>query len=153
MLGKSEDAVRQMTSRARHRVHEERPRFVIDREAASLAADRLVTALRDADIDGLRAVLATDVVHVADGGDRVSAGITPVVGIDRVSQLLIGLRNKHWVRFEMRRAEVNGLPGIVLVQADGGIFAAIGLEFEGARVAALFAVLNPDKLLHANRPR
>jgi RNA polymerase sigma-70 factor, ECF subfamily len=153
MLGKNEDAVRQMTSRARHRVHEERPRFVIDRKAASLAADRLVTALRDADIDGVRAVLATDVVHVADGGDRVKAGIAPVVGIDRVSQLLIGLRKKHWAGLELRRAEVNGLPGILLVQPDGGIFAAIGIEYEGQRVAALFAVLNPDKLVHANRPR
>jgi RNA polymerase sigma-70 factor (ECF subfamily) len=153
MLGKSEDAVRQMTSRARHRVHEERPRFVIDRKAASAAADRLVLALRDADIDALRAVLATDVVQVADGGNRVNAGITPVIGIDRVSQLLIGLRRKHWEGLELRRAEVNGLPGIVLAHADGGIFAAIGLEFDGERVAGLFAVLNPDKLVHANRSR
>lgn len=151
MLDKSEEAVRQMTSRARHRVHEERPRFAIDRTAAAAAADRLVDALRAADIDALRAVLAADVVQIADGGNRVNAGITPVVGIDRVSQLLIGLRRKHWVELELRRAEVNDLPGLLLVQPDGTIFAAIGLDFDGDRIAALFAVLNPDKLAYANR--
>lgn len=153
MLDKSEDAVRQMTSRARHRVHEERPRFVIDRKAAAAAADRLIVALRDADIDALRAVLGTDVVQIADGGNRVNAGITPVVGVDRVSQLLIGLRRKHWARMELRPAEVNGLPGMLLVQEDGTVFAAFGLDFEGERVAALFAVLNPDKLVRANRQK
>jgi hypothetical protein len=143
--------VRQMTSRARHRIHEERPRFAIDRKAAAAAADRLIAALRDADIDALRAVLATDVVQIADGGDRVNAGITPIVGIDRVSQLLIGLRRKHWAGLELRRADVNDLPGVLLLWPDGTIFAAVGLDFDGDRIAALFAVLNPDKLVHANR--
>ena len=151
MLDKSEEAVRQMTSRARHRVHEERPRFAIDRKAAAAAADRLVDALRAADIDALRLVLASDVVQVADGGDRVNAGVTPVVGIDRVSKLLIGLRRKHWAQLELRRADVNNLPGMLLVRPDDTIFAAIGLDFAGDRIAALFAVLNPDKLAHANR--
>jgi RNA polymerase sigma-70 factor (ECF subfamily) len=49
MLDKSEEAVRQMTSRARHRVHEERPRFALDRRAAEKATQRFITALRFAD--------------------------------------------------------------------------------------------------------
>ena len=69
-----------MTSRARHRVHEERPRFALDRRAAEMAAQRFITALRDGDIDGVRAVLAEDVIQVADGGGRVNAGRVPVVG-------------------------------------------------------------------------
>jgi RNA polymerase sigma-70 factor, ECF subfamily len=147
ILDKSEDAVRQMTSRARHRVHEERPRFALDRRAAELAAKRFIAALRDADVDELRAVLAEDVIHVADGGGRVNAGRVPVVGIDNVSRLLIGLRAKFWGDLEIKLARVNGQPGFLLLQhPDGALFAAIGLDFQADRINGIYAILNPDKL-------
>jgi RNA polymerase sigma-70 factor (ECF subfamily) len=147
ILDKSEDAVRQMTSRARHRVHEERPRFALDRRAAELAAKRFIAALRDADVDELRAVLAEDVIHVADGGGRVNAGRVPVVGIENVSRLLIGLRAKFWGDLEIKLARVNGQPGFLLLQhPDGALFAAIGLDFQADRINGIYAILNPDKL-------
>jgi RNA polymerase sigma-70 factor (ECF subfamily) len=146
MLDKSEDAVRQMTSRARHRVHEERPRFALDRHAAGIAAQRFIAALRDADVDGLRAVLAEDVIHVADGGGRVNAGRVPVVGIDNVSRLLMGLRRKFWDDFEIRPARVNGQPGLLLLHQDGTLFSAAGLDFRADRINGIYTVLNPDKL-------
>jgi RNA polymerase sigma-70 factor, ECF subfamily len=146
MLDKSEEAVRQMTSRARHRVHEERPRFALDRRAAELAAQRFVTALRDADVDGLRAGLAEDVIHVADGGGRVNAGRVPVVGIDNVSRLLIGLRTKFWDDFEIRPARVNGQPGLLLLHPDGTLFSAAGHDFRADRINGIYTILNPDKL-------
>ena len=146
MLDKSEDAVRQMTSRARHRVHEERPRFVLDRRAAERTAQRFIAALRDADVDELRAVLAEDVIHVADGGDRVNAGRVPVIGLDHVSRLLMGLRSKFWGELEIRAARVNGQPGLVLLQPDGSLFAASGLDFQADRINGIYTILNPDKL-------
>jgi RNA polymerase sigma-70 factor (ECF subfamily) len=146
MLDKSEEAVRQMTSRARHRVHEERPRFALDRRAAEEATRRFITALRNADVDGLRAVLAEDVINVADGGGRVSAGLIPVVGIDNVSRLLLGLRSKFWGNLEMFPARVNGQSGILLKHPDDALFAAIGLDFQGDRISGIYAILNPDKL-------
>jgi RNA polymerase sigma-70 factor (ECF subfamily) len=146
ILERSEEAVRQMTSRARHRVHEDRPRFVLDRRAAEKAAQRFITALRDADVDALCAVLAEDVINVADGGGRVNAGRVPVVGINNVSRLLLGLRSKFWGGLEMYPAHVNGQPGILLKQPDGALFAAIGLDFQGDRISGIYAILNPDKL-------
>ncbi len=47
MLEKSEEAVRQLASRARNRVREDRPRISVDREKATQLADRFVEALRD----------------------------------------------------------------------------------------------------------
>jgi RNA polymerase sigma-70 factor (ECF subfamily) len=151
MLDKSEEAVRQMTSRARHRVHEERPRFALDRRAAEAAAERFITALRNADVDGLRAVLAQDVIQVADGGGRINAGRVPVVGIENVSRLLMGLRTKFWNALEMQPARVNGQPGIVLLQPDGVLFSVLGLDFQRDRITGIYAVLNPDKLADASR--
>jgi RNA polymerase sigma-70 factor (ECF subfamily) len=150
MLDKSEEAVRQMTSRARHRVHEERPRFALDRRAAESATERFIAALRDADFDGLRAVLAEDVIQVADGGGRVNAGRIPVIGIENVSRLLMGLRTKFWGDLAIEPARVNGSPGFVLLQPDGGLFSAIGLDFQGDRVSGIYAILNPEKLTKAS---
>ena len=112
-----------MTSRARGRVQSERPRFLIDRQAARAVVERFIAALNDDDIDGLRSVLATDVVQIADGGGRVNAGLNPVVGIDRVASLLLGLHQKFWTGLELRAAWVNGLPGMRLDLEDGTIFA------------------------------
>ncbi len=152
MLERSEEAVRQMTSRARHRVHEERPRFALDRRAAEAAAQRFIVALRNADVDAVREALAEDVIQVADGGGRINAGRVPVVGIANVTRLLLGLRTKFWNDLAMEPARVNGQPGFVLLQPDGALFAAVGLDFQGDRISGIYAVLNPDKLAGASRP-
>ncbi|HEY6234931.1 MAG TPA: sigma factor-like helix-turn-helix DNA-binding protein, partial [Candidatus Elarobacter sp.] len=146
MLDKSEEAVRQMTSRARHRVHEERPRFALDRRAAEAAAERFIAALRSADVDGLRAVLAEDVIQVADGGGRINAARVPVVGIENVSRLLMGLRDKFWDGVQLEPARINGQPGVVLLRPDGVLFAAVGLDVQGDRINGIYVILNPDKL-------
>jgi RNA polymerase sigma-70 factor, ECF subfamily len=151
MLEKSEDAVRQMTSRARGRVQSERPRFLLHPQAARAVVERFIAALHDDDIDGLRSVLATDVVQISDGGGRVNAGLNPVIGVDRVASLLLGLQRKFWTELQLRAAWVNGLPGLRLDLEDGTIFAAIALDFDGERINAIYAVLNPDKLVYANR--
>jgi Sigma-70 region 2 len=93
-----------------------------------------------------RAVLAEDVIHVADGGGRVNAGRVPVVGLDNVSRLLIGLRSKFWDDFEIRAARINGQPGLLLLNQDGTLFAAAGLDFQADRINGIYTILNPDKL-------
>jgi RNA polymerase sigma-70 factor (ECF subfamily) len=153
ILDKSEEAVRQMTSRARHRVHEERPRFALNRRAAEMAAQRFIAALRNADVDGLRGVLAEDVIQVADGGDRINAGRVPVVGIEKVLRLLMGLRRKFWNDLELHPARVNGQPGLLLLHEDGALVSAIGLDFQGDRINGIYAILNPDKLAAGFRRR
>jgi RNA polymerase sigma-70 factor (ECF subfamily) len=153
MLEKSEEAVRQMTSRARHRVREERPRFAVDRRAAQATVGRFLSALQAADVDGLRAVLATDVIEVADGGGRVNAGTNPVVGIERVLRLLIGLRTKHWSAFSYEAAHVNGIPGFLVGDAGGTVYAAVGFDFADGRIGAIYTVVNPEKLVSINALR
>jgi RNA polymerase sigma-70 factor (ECF subfamily) len=140
-----------MTLRARHRVQEDRPRFVVNRRTARAVVGRFITALRDADLDGLRAVLAEDVVQISDGGNRAPAAARPVAGIDNVVRLLLGLRKKFWENVTLQPASVNGLPGLTLARANGLIFAAVGLDFEGERISGIYSVVNPDKLVHANR--
>lgn len=145
MLGKNEDAVRQMASRARNRVREDRPRISIDREKASSLTGRFLRALRAADVEELRAVLATDVVSVADGGGKVNAATRPVTGFDAVSRLLIGVQEKYWQFLRVERRLVNGLPGFALF-LDESLVGIVGFDFTADRIGSIYVVLNPDKL-------
>jgi RNA polymerase sigma factor (sigma-70 family) len=58
VLGKSEQNCRQILSRARRRIGEERPRFDADPEQRRTLAARFLAAAREGDIEGLVAVLA-----------------------------------------------------------------------------------------------
>lgn len=145
MLDKNEDAVRQIASRARSRVRAERPRVNIDRERANALVDRFIDALHEGDIEELRAVLASDVVNVADGGGRVAAALKPVVGRDNVARLLHGLSKKYWQAGTLRRMTVNAQPGVGVFEGDR-LRVAIAFDFDGEAIRCIYAVVNPEKL-------
>ena len=44
-------------------------------------------------------------------------------------------------------AEVNGLPGVV-VQSQGQTIGVASFDYAGGRIAAIYIVVNPDKLRH-----
>ncbi|HTJ24522.1 MAG TPA: RNA polymerase sigma-70 factor [Candidatus Limnocylindria bacterium] len=144
VLGKNEAAVRQLVHRARERVHRERPRFLVDRDAARAVVERFLHALEERDVDALLRVLAEDVTHTADGGGR-GAARNVVRGRDRVSRLLLGLQRKFWGAARIRPVDVNGAPGFLL-ERDGVLRATVALETDGERVRALYVVVNPEKL-------
>jgi RNA polymerase sigma-70 factor, ECF subfamily len=99
----------------------------------------------------MRAVLAEDVIQVADGGGNVSAARQPIVGRTNVIRLFEGVRTKFWSDLEFRLATVNAQPGILMLRPDGSVYGAVALDFEDGRICALYAVLNPDKLARTNR--
>lgn len=145
VLAKSEVATRQLVHRARERVHRERPRFSVDRDAARAVVARFLRALEERDVDALLAVLAEDVTHTADGGGRIGAARNVVRGRDRVARLLLGLQSKYWGHWDARPVDVNGAPGFVLESGDG-LHATVALQTNGELVHEIFAVVNPAKL-------
>jgi RNA polymerase sigma-70 factor (ECF subfamily) len=50
----------------------------------------------------------------------------------------------------IRRTEVNGLPGFLMVDADGEA-ETLALAMHGDHIAAIYAVRNPDKLAYLAR--
>lgn len=53
----------------------------------------------------------------------------------------------------LQDVRINGEPGLWLERDDGTPYAAISLGFtpDGARIAAIYVVRNPDKLRHPPR--
>src|SRR3954453_18301430 len=73
IVGKNEDNVRQLGTRARRHVEQRRPRFQTTREHRDELAARFFEAVQRGDLAGLEALLAADVVMSGDGGGKVPA--------------------------------------------------------------------------------
>ena len=73
IVGKSEDNVRQLATRARRHVEQRRPRFQTTREQRDELVRRFVAAAEQGDLAGLEVLLAHDVQLTADGGGKVPA--------------------------------------------------------------------------------
>ena len=150
IVGKNEDNVRQLASRARAHVEHGRPRFQTSREQREELAHRFFAAVQDGDLAGLESLLAHDVVLTGDGGGKVPALARPLSGRSRVARALI-----NWVRIgaripgaSMRPVEVNGTSGALLLDGDGRLLAVWALEISGGEVTGLNSIVNPEKLRH-----
>lgn len=147
-LGRSEAAVRQLAARARKAVRDERP----PRAAASDAHERLLgaflAALTEQNADSLKAVLCEDVVVLTDGGGRKPAALNPIRGADRAARFYLGLLRKYGargVRMEAQPMRFNGALGLAIF-LNGALDQVLTIESDGERIAAIYAVRNPDKL-------
>jgi RNA polymerase sigma-70 factor (TIGR02957 family) len=150
IVGKSETATRQIAIRARAHVDERRPRYEASQRRREKLAQRFFAAVGDGDLDSLESMLAEDVELHGDGGGQVPALAHALYGRRRVAR-----RVASWIRLgrrsggiELRRVEVNGQPGAVITDADGGLISVWSLGIAEDRVQAIRSVVNPDKLTH-----
>ena len=144
-LQRSPKAVRQLASRARRRLADRTPRFEADRPRQAEVADAFLAACMGAEMDRLLELLAPDVVFVADSGGAVPAPRQPVHGAGRVARLLLALAAQVPAGTELRRVEVNAMPGVVAI-VDGRLNTVMSLDVLDGRIATVRVVRNPDKL-------
>ncbi len=149
IVGKSEDNARQLATRARRRVEEQKPRFEASREQREELAHRFFAAAQEGDVASLEALLADDVILHGDGGGKVPALARALFGSRRVARTL-----SAWFRQaakvpqpEVREVDVNGQPGAVL-SAAGGVAAVMALDIADGRIQGIRSIINPDKLGH-----
>ncbi len=149
IVGKDPANCRQILSRARRRVADDRRRFDADLDERRALAARFLDAARNGDMDGLVALLAPDVVLVGDGGGKARSIPAPMVGAERVGRALATFyRMATEVGVELRPAIVNGGPGFQSFDADGRLVNVVGLDVGGGVVTRVHSMLNPDKLGH-----
>jgi RNA polymerase sigma-70 factor (ECF subfamily) len=148
-VGRSEDACRQLASRARRHMDAGRPRFDADRRERDELAERFFAALRDGEVEGLRDLLAADVQIIGDGGGKAPAFTKGVTGFDRVIRVLEGLfPTIDAVDLGVQQHEVNGQPGAILRDGAGRVLGTLTLEIMDGRIQTIRGVVNPDKLRH-----
>ncbi len=149
IVGKTEANARQLATRARRHVDEQRPRFEASREERAELARRFFAAAQEGDVASLEALLADDVVLHGDGGGKVPALARAVFGRSRVARTL-GAWFRQGAKVpepEVREVEVNGQPGALLMTA-GRLVSVMALEIADGRVQGIRSIVNPDKLGH-----
>jgi len=147
VIGRSEAHCRQLLRRARARLAASPTPDAAPADRERLVSD-FVEAARNADEHALLRALAADVVMYSDGGGKAAVASGPVPGPRAVSRLLLGVRRRiSGQHLELRTAELNGLPG-VLVHLDGALDSAYVLETSPRGITAIHIVRNPDKLCH-----
>ena len=150
IVGKSEDNVRQLATRARRHVQQRRPRFQTTREQRDELARRFFAAAEQGDLAGLEVLLAHDVELTGDGGGKVPALARSLRGRNRVARMLI-----NWVRLvtrlpgvSLRPVEVNGGPGALLLDGQQRLIGVWALDIAGGQITGISSIVNPDKLTH-----
>ena len=151
MLDRTEASCRQLASRARRAVRDDRP-------APARAPDnhaRLLQAFGEAvasgDVARLAALLREDAVALTDGGGRKTAARNPIMGAEKIARFFIGIAAKnagHDMRIEP--AMINGAAG-ALLYLDGELDNTMSMAISGDKIAAIYIVRNPDKLRHLPR--
>jgi RNA polymerase sigma-70 factor, ECF subfamily len=148
MLGRTEASCRQLASRARRAVRDNRPAPA----ATSDSHARLLQAFSDAVASGnvaqLAELLRADAVALTDGGGRKFAARNPIVGADKVARFFIGLAGKIAGQdVRIQPAVINGAVG-ALLYLDGELDLTLSMAISGEKIAAIYIVRNPDKLRH-----
>jgi RNA polymerase sigma-70 factor (ECF subfamily) len=147
VLGCSEAAARQHAARARRIVAGKTPPRTVRAELEATLA-RFADAMARTDLEALVAVLHPDAVFVNDSGGLVRAARREVVGADKVGRLILGLMAKYGpdAMLAARSVLVNGEVGLLIPGANDLPGSVTAVVVRDGRIAALYGVVNPEKL-------
>ncbi|HEV2623321.1 MAG TPA: RNA polymerase sigma factor SigJ [Frateuria sp.] len=147
ILGIHEDACRQRVHRARTRLREGRPRFSVDGPTRQRMLRRFIEAMKQPDLESLRALFAEDAIAISDGGGIVRAVLRPLQGADRLARLYTQIATRFYSRPDVRLTivELNGEP-VLLSWIGDTLASATWIECEGDHITATLALRHPGKL-------
>ncbi len=158
VIGRSEEAARQLARRARDHVRERRPRFEADRAKRRRMTERFLRACLEGDLDGLKGMLADDATMVSDSGGKARAPLRVLHGSRKVGRFLTAVSEERNVARFLRSVgadtmaelgtevtEVNGGPA-AMVTAQGSPVLLLALDVFEDRVQHVYLMANPDKM-------
>ena len=150
MLGKSEANCRQILSRARRRIGDERPRFDADPEQRHTLAARFLAAAREGDMEGPRR-RARARRGARRRRRRQGARAAAAAGRRRADRPRLRGASPGWPPewgVTLEPALVNGQPGVRAIAPDGGLVNVLSIDVDDGAVQRIHSMLNPDKLGH-----
>ena len=148
VLGQSETNCHQILSRAKQHVSAMRPRFKTSSRKKSDLLERFLKVTGDDDMEGLVALLSSDVVLHSDGGGNAIAVPNLIQGAENVARGIFGGLQKIVPKNLIRRAvDPNGEPGVVSY-LDGKSRSVWTLAACRGGIHAIYTLTNPEKLAH-----
>jgi RNA polymerase sigma-70 factor, ECF subfamily len=148
MLDRTEAACRQLASRARRAVRDNRPAPATTPDSHARLLQAFSDAVASGNVRQLAELLREDAVALTDGGGRKFAARNPIIGADKVARFFIGLAGKIAGQdVRIQPAVINGAVG-ALLYLDGELDLTLSMAIDGEKIAAIYIVRNPDKLRH-----
>lgn len=149
-IGRSPAATRQIASRARRRIREERS---LGAPADATLLTSLVAALAAGEVDRVIDLLSPDVVLTSDGGPARRAARRPIVGPEKVTRFLLNLAGRAPEGAQLSIEELNGAPAVVIRSDELDMVLSADRGAEASTLSQIRIVLNPDKLAGLGHPQ
>jgi len=157
ILDITESNCQQIYRRAKQHVAGDRARTKVNEATARAIVEEFLAAAANGETKRLVKLLTDDAMGVGDGGGKVPARTTPLVGALAVARFLRGLfKPARAVRDLLGGSPalyieiVNGGPAVLVVVGDR-VVAVMSLEVTSEGIAAIHIQVNPDKLARATR--
>lgn len=145
ILEKSVVTCRQIMSRARVGLKGE-PRFAWDAEQTATLVRRFAAACDQRDYTALVALLGGESRLISYAGKNGKAALNPILGPDRISRFLLGVRRKFLPDdFRLRQIIVNGLPGLS-GESGGQVRWMLSFGVADDRIHRIYLQADPDLL-------
>ena len=145
-LDLEEAACRQLVSRARTHVNQDKPRYVTPLETQDRLLHAFHSAVETGDPAELAALLSSDVRLTADGGGKAVASLRVLDG----QHVMTFLRHagQWWKDYAWTFVDMNGGRGAILTKEGAPqLTITFACDAEG-RIGEIFIMRNPDKLAH-----
>lgn len=145
VVEKSPANCRQLYSRARQHIESGKARFNPPPAKQEQMLAQFFSAIDSGDLDGLRSMLAKDVMLWSDGGGKIAAATRPLSGTEAIARFLIGINQKAPAGVTRTFNQINGAPAAI-VWYEGQIRVVVTFSAEEDHILALRLIGNPDKL-------
>jgi RNA polymerase sigma-70 factor (TIGR02957 family) len=153
ILQSTEPAVRQLVSRARRHMTEQR------RTPATATAQRellaaFLNAARSGDMTALERLFTPEVTSLSDGNGAVRVSRTPVVGLSRVGRYVAAISTWLWKDLDVRWVDTNGQTSVVLRNTDTRrpVHAVFTVTGTADGIDRLLWFMNPEKFAAVSAP-
>jgi RNA polymerase sigma-70 factor (TIGR02957 family) len=146
----SEANVRQLVSRSRKRLADERRETVSAAEQRKLLA-AFMEAAQEGNFDTLVELLAADAVSYSDGGGIVRATRVELFGGEVIAKVTVGYSGNFWAGAKLSYAEYNGGWSAV-ASRDGQVFMVVSISASADGIDQVQWMVNPQKLAGLTPP-
>jgi RNA polymerase sigma factor (sigma-70 family) len=140
----SEGATRQLVSRARKHLADER-RAPVERADQRKLLEAFVAAAQAGDLAGLKELFARDVVSYSDSNGAVRAAGRPLFGAAALAKIFAAWAPGFWAGAEASYVEANG-QWAVRLRKDTGTYAVITVTASDEGIDQVMWLVNPEKL-------
>ena len=145
MIGKGEPACRQLVSRAKKQLADERPRYQVSPTTHHRLLSGFAQAMTGGDFAALRTMLADGAELIGDGGGKVQSFPKPLVGGQRIAQLFFAAHRRWHEGLRIQLVRLNGEWGLLRF-FNGALESAQTYQTDGERIVRILVQRNPDKL-------